>query len=689
MSETSHHADLEVRILARRDAAYPVEMTLNSEQEYGPGSLAAAELPWVPSHSPAADGERLFAWLFADGELRAAWGEVRGQHPQRRIRLRIDPAAPELHAVPWELLRDVDGAAVQDLAAAEATPFSRYLAGKWQPGAAILKRPLRVLVAIANPSDLGARGMQPVEVGTDTELLRAATEGLDVELTFLPQPCTLAAIEEALRDGHHVLHFIGHGAFSKKSESAALFLADAENHTAPARDAEVAAMLARQLADVDAQRQDKLRLVFLASCQTATRSPADAFRGFAPRLVTAGVPAVLAMQDLVPVRTARELARTFYRRLLEHGRVDLAANEARSAILTGKLPGAAIPVLFQRLRSGVLLGRRGRITKGEDQFWPFLVENLDRGHCIPFLGPRVDAGLVSDRAGVARRLAEKYQYPLPDADDLPRVAQFMALTDPELLRRDYLRLLQRSLFGHLGLKPGAEDKRRFKNTGLSQTIAELDWAERVLGVQESEIHHLLADFELPLYVTTNHGSFMAAALARNEGVEPRREGPRWEPRPGSPQYVLSPAPSPDQPVVFHLNGFDGDPEQERHLVLSEDDYLAQLVRLSRDQTSCLPMNLIEALSRHSFLFLGYHLDDWDFRILLHGLLKPIERSVGRRVNVGVQLEPEGGANTEAALEYLRRYLERFDVDVYWGTPQQFVAELHEKWSAEGMDSEDW
>ena len=130
-------------------------------------------------------------------------------------------------------------------------------------------------------------------------------------------------------------------------------------------------------------------------------------------------------------------------------------------------------------------------------------------------------------------------------------------------------------------------------------------------------------------MTTNSGAFMAEALKSQDGVEPRREGPRWEPQAGTPQYLLEPPPSVDQPVVFHLNGFDGEPEQECHLVLSEDDYFAHLVRLARDQDRCLPTELIRALSGNSFLFLGYRLDDWDFRLLLHGLLKPIERH-GRR-----------------------------------------------------------
>lgn len=73
---------------------------------------------------PVADGHQ----LFADERLRSAWGEIRGQYSQRRVRLRIDTTAPELHAISWELLRDaIDEWVVIDLTATTTTPFSRYL----------------------------------------------------------------------------------------------------------------------------------------------------------------------------------------------------------------------------------------------------------------------------------------------------------------------------------------------------------------------------------------------------------------------------------------------------------------------------------------------------------------------------------------------------------------------------------
>ena len=89
------YADLEIRILPRETQGYPVEITLNREQEFPRGYLDPAFLPWVPTASPAADGERLFQWLLGHVGLRTAWAEARGLWPQRFIRLRIDTKAPK------------------------------------------------------------------------------------------------------------------------------------------------------------------------------------------------------------------------------------------------------------------------------------------------------------------------------------------------------------------------------------------------------------------------------------------------------------------------------------------------------------------------------------------------------------------------------------------------------------------
>ncbi len=161
------------------------------------------------------------------------------------------------------------------------------------------------------------------------------------------------------------------------------------------------------------------------------------------------------------------------------------------------------------------------------------MDNVVDGYCVPFLGPRVTAGLVADRARVARGLARKYGYPFAGDDDLARVAQCAASIDAEATRRRYLRVLAGSLIDRLGLKPSQEEKTRLSAAGLTSTIAELRWAERAHERQEMGVEHGRAELGLPLDGTTTADRFMAEALAR-QGVKPRREGPRWSAEPDSP-----------------------------------------------------------------------------------------------------------------------------------------------------------
>ncbi len=368
---TSSYTDLLIRLLKREDQGYPVELTLNSQLEFSRGYLNPAIAQWTPAVSDAESGRSLFDLLTQDEQVASAWAMVRGSSPQRRIRLSIDTAAAELNPIPWELLRD-PGAPEDDigvnLAAADATPFSRYIASAQDYTPPAAPHRVKILVAIANPSGLDRYGLQAIDVEAEWAALQAAVTGLNVELRQVAQPCTLEAIEEELRAGAHVLHIVAHGAYDKSDQKAVIFLANRQNQIRFLYADEHAEALARHLRD-GARRNDfssekshfsdfsetSLRLVFLASCQTATQSPSDAFAAFAPRLVRAGVPAVLAMQDLAPVETARAFAQVFYRQLLRHGLVDLAANQARAAMLSGQRPGAHIPVLFMRLADGRLL----------------------------------------------------------------------------------------------------------------------------------------------------------------------------------------------------------------------------------------------------------------------------------------------------------------------------------------------
>jgi tetratricopeptide (TPR) repeat protein len=352
----AEYADLEIRILERRPEGYPVELVLDGELKFPHGYLAPDVLPWAPTANSVQDGERLFRLLFADERLRAAWAKIRGQTPRRRVRLRIDETARDLHAIPWELLREVGrGVPAQVLAASEATPFSRDLAGERRPVAPIAERPVKLLVAIASPDNLTDYVLPAIDVVAERRAIEAAVADLgedDLKLRFLTAPVTLPGLEAALAEGgDHILHIVAHGRYHPHPGRAILFLADTANRVQRVGEETLAEALGRQRAS--------LRLVFLASCQSARRNPANAFRGIASRLLVAGVPAVVAMQDLMPVTVSRAFSHTFYRQLLRHGLVDVAANQARSAGISAAAGGNwAAPVLFSRVPAGQIAAPR-------------------------------------------------------------------------------------------------------------------------------------------------------------------------------------------------------------------------------------------------------------------------------------------------------------------------------------------
>jgi hypothetical protein len=329
---------------------------------------------------PEAYGLALFDALFAGKVLRAydrAMGRAEGYV---RVRLWIDEDAADLHALPWERLYHIPGEQPLPLTTSARTPFSRYTSLSLPEPEPLAGDPVRLLFAVANPRDL-PKTMHPVDVEDEIQSFHQALGELGLsnrfQVTILPGRTGLSPhlLRQLQGDGYEILegattltrilrhlprfrilHFVGHGVFRKDGPgndgTAALYL-ETEDGT---RDRSSDDDIVPKLANIDPLPH----LIFLEACQTATR-PDDAqhpWIGLGPRLVRTGVPAVVAMQDPVPMRLARELMSHFYRELLEQGLVDRALNVARNLLFEAGQVDWAIPVLFMRLASGELV-RRG------------------------------------------------------------------------------------------------------------------------------------------------------------------------------------------------------------------------------------------------------------------------------------------------------------------------------------------
>ncbi len=294
-----------------------------------------------------------------------------------RFRLWVEPTAARLAALKWECLAHYHDTRLVPLSVRADTLFSRYTGLGIAEPQPVSQRPIHLLVAVANPANLEASGLAPINVAAEIQSLRDAVgdlaRGGGLKVTFLPGqtgldealladleaadldvvsgPTSLEQILRRMREAH-IVHLLSHGRFVGAGDNAgpALYLEAEEGERA----GQVSPVTDRALVDRLRALDALPHLLFLAACESAKSDAEAAQVGLAPRLVQAGVPAVIAMQERVEIAAARQLAGDFYHEILRHGVVDRALNSARGLLFREQDQQWAVPVLFMRLRTGRL-----------------------------------------------------------------------------------------------------------------------------------------------------------------------------------------------------------------------------------------------------------------------------------------------------------------------------------------------
>jgi hypothetical protein len=683
-------ADLEIGLYGQDADAFTVELRYSSPRNdadvrrYGASALRFdREQLRLLAGDPAAYGRLLGETLFADADLYAAFAQARthaaAQDVPLRVRLCIGPDVATLHDLRWETLRDPkDGTS---LLTTEHLLFSRYLTSyDWRP---VRLRPLsnlRALVVVADPSDLeryraGGRPLARLDVDGELARARAGLHGVPITALHTPGAATLARILGELRDGCDFLYLVCHGA-----------LVDGQPWLWLENDRGEAERIAgRDLTTRLAEMRSPPRLIVLASCQSAgTGADAHAtddgaLAALGPRLATAGVPAVLAMQGNITTSTVAEFMPVFFRELQRDGSIDRALSIARGAVR--HRPDWWMPVLFMRLKSGRLWYATGFTGERRLEKWPAVISNIRAGTCTPVLGPGLVEPVLGSHRDIAQRWAETHHFPLAPhlREDLPQVAQYLATSQQ-------LSFPQNELLNNLR----SEMLRRYADDLAGEPReADLDRMISVVGAKwrardRNEPHRVLASLPLPVYVTANYSSLLADALTE-AGKEPRVEFCRWNDdlarMPSVYEGDTGYRPSPERPLVFHLFGHLKVPSS---LLLTEDDYFDFLIGATRNQ-DLIPAAVRRALSDKGLLFLGFQLDDWNFRIVFRSLIaQEGQRRRRRYVHVAAQIDPEEGRilDPERARKYLEDYFQQSaDINIYWGPPDSFMQDLLQQWEA--------
>jgi hypothetical protein len=305
------------------------------------------------------------------------------------------------------------------------------------------------------------------------------------------------------------------------------------------------------------------------------------------------------------------------------------------------------------------------------------LEKISRHECIPFIGPGACKAWIPEANVTAEQWAQRYHYPLqlklmaePNDDwwtllpnQLPRVAQFLAITqkgDNNVPKNQLCRELRR-------IKP--PDFRLDKNKNTPPAV--------------------LADLNLPIYITTNYDHSIEEALKSRGGKKPISDFCRWS------EVLVEYAndneinsklydrdadykPTSAEPLVYHLHG---DIDHPSSMVLTEKDYIDFVIFLNKEEFSrqgALPLAIRREIISKELLFVGYTLNVFGFSLDFSVIFQTVVRSSEARVKKGISVQimlPERFQRDDVK-NYLEQYTDLYtNLDVYWGDPLKFSEEL--------------
>jgi hypothetical protein len=287
----------------------------------------------------------------------------------------------------------------------------------------------------------------------------------------------------------------------------------------------------------------------------------------------------------------------------------------------------------------------------DEEVWVTLVESVVERECTPFLGAGVAWPDLPTGRALAEALADEYGYPLADRANLPRVAQYLA----SVYRPPFAR-------------------RQVRN----KIVAKQDEFKKSTGEEFPNNYRILASLRLPIYLTTNYDDFLTRALTaanRPPNVEVCRWNNRLHEKLGG--YSRH-EPTVNEPLLFHLHGEVSDASS---LLVTDDDYIEFTVSLSQraqGRNAIIPHRIRRALSDTTLLFVGYSLEDWNFRVLMRQIMK--QQAILRdeqALSLSIQLSdtdiPE--EKRAKAQKFLADYLGTSAIHIHWGKATPFLKEL--------------
>jgi SIR2-like domain len=268
----------------------------------------------------------------------------------------------------------------------------------------------------------------------------------------------------------------------------------------------------------------------------------------------------------------------------------------------------------------------GAVSETLDEHYGYVADALIHGRVVPLLGaganlcdPARQAWEMGENlpAGceLAQYIANMCTYPGEDHSDLLRVSQYAQFTRGDGTLYDHLREVFTASYGYTmvheflarlpGLLEASGGNRRHQLIVTTNYDDALEQAFTAAG----------ETFEL-IWYSTKKGPFQGRFWHK-----PYDEEPRPIERPN--EYHL---PVDDRTVILKIHGAVSRTDcAYDSYVISEDDYIKFLMHTTLQEL--IPTTLLARLFTSHILFLGYSLQDWNLRVILHQIAT--QRDLGR------------------------------------------------------------
>jgi len=307
-----------------------------------------------------------------------------------------------------------------------------------------------------------------------------------------------------------------------------------------------------------------------------------------------------------------------------------------------------------------------QLPKLSPEVWHFLLRYIVERKCIPIIGDSVleffnqpNDDIYVTRKEISIKLAKENNYSFKDFYKLPKVAEFLAIKYDNMMPK----------------KAVCNELRRMSQPNFS------------LEKFKNSPHAILAQLDLPIYITTNYDHLLEEAL-KSQGKEPISDFCRWN------DELCDYANDNEintklyknkeleirrhNPLVFHLLG---DIDHPVSMVLTERDYSDFITFTNKEsETKVLPLYLRKVLSTGTFLLIGYKPDDdFDLRAMIDGPFSSFPRKYNYSNNIAIlqvpSIENDSEKNSENLKYISHQFISMFGLRVYWEYFDEFLQEL--------------